>query len=91
MRDVNIIDGRVQAGQLNVNLDICKGEINEVTEVTETADSVTVRVRARRRSGGDQLACSDGLQVPLEAPLGDRTLIDASTRKQVDVQIVPGT
>lgn len=92
MRDVTIIGGMVQEKQLTVHLGICQGEENTIAELTETKDSVNVRVQTRRRSrGGDELACSDGLVVPLHAPLGDRTLVDASTRKQVDVQAVPGT
>lgn len=91
MRDVVINGGVVREQQLTVHLGICQGEENTVAELAETEGSVTVRVQTRRRStGGAELACSDALLVPLSSPLGDRTLVDASTRKQVDVQTVPG-
>ena len=53
----------------------------EVTRLVETAETVEVEVTAT--GGSTTLECLDAVEVPLEAPLGDRVLLDASTGEPV--------
>jgi hypothetical protein len=59
-------------------VDTCNGDPK--AEVVETDLTVTITVTSTRRNPGD--ACQDALEVTLEAPLGDRTLIDKVTGSQ---------
>lgn len=59
-------------------IDTCNG--NPEAEVVETDRTVTVAVTSTRRDPGD--GCQDTLAVTLDAPLGDRTLIDKVTGSQ---------
>lgn len=59
-------------------VDTCNGDPE--AEVVETDLTVTITVTSTRRDPGDD--CQDELAVTLEAPLGDRTLIDTVTGRQ---------
>ena len=56
-------------------VDTCNGDPE--VDVVESAEEVTVTVVSTRRNPGD--ACQDDVSVTLEAPLGDRELIDGAT------------
>jgi hypothetical protein len=76
-REVGIAAARVDGERtLAVNLNVCNAPHNEAT-VDETAEAVTITVVTDGPRGGDD--CSDGITVALDAPLGDRAVIDGST------------
>lgn len=54
--------------------------------VTESEDSVTVSVTAKRKAGD----CGIGVNVTLDDQLGDRQLIDAYDGEAVDVRVSHG-
>lgn len=71
--------------ELRLMVDSCQQEAR-LEALHETDQAVIVRVEASYtpiRSGG--LDCLDVVVVPLQGPLGDRIVIDLTTRRQVDV------
>ncbi len=70
------IVGWANGGELQiVYVDTCNGD-PEAT-VVEDADTVTISVTSTVRASGEE--CQDSLRIPLDAPLGDRTVIDGVT------------
>ena len=69
-------DGR----SLSFSLSVCNAD--QDVDVREDEDVVAVSIRSSRGDGND---CADGVVVELDAPLGDRTVIDASTGDEVTV------
>ncbi|NTW40198.1 MAG: hypothetical protein HGA44_09975 [Cellulomonadaceae bacterium] len=59
-------------------VDTCNGDPE--TTVVETDDGVTITVVSTRRNPGD--ACQDSIAVTLDAPLGDRSLVDGVTGRE---------
>lgn len=70
---------------LRVSAEACKAQPYRVV-VQESAEVVRVALTAQAHADGPALACSDLVTVPLDAPLGSRTVVDASTRATVTVQ-----
>lgn len=62
----------------------CGGE-PELDVLREQDAAVEVTVVSTRRFGGAGEDCRDPLEVTLEAPLGDRHLVDATTGENVNV------
>lgn len=56
----------------------------EITGLVQEADRVEVEVTSTSRRVRD--GCQDPLVLELDAPLGDRPLIDARTGEQVEVR-----
>lgn len=72
---------------LRLNVSSCGGD-PEVTVLEETDSEVRLEITSTNAAPGwMSAACLDGLEVGLAAPLGDRTLIDISTGRPVDVAI----
>lgn len=63
---------------LHLVVDTCDGDPEP--EVVETEADVTVTVVSTRRDLGD--GCQDAVEVTLEAPLGDRSVIDGATGRR---------
>lgn len=79
---VEVLSGKVQpSGKLTVSVESCQGD-PEVS-VVETDQAVRIEVVATVHAVGP--ACADGVAVPLEQPLGDRSLVDAHTGEAVEV------
>jgi hypothetical protein len=72
---------------LTIQLEVASCNADLQAEVAETPQRVIVRVFAwnNTRDG-----CSDGHVVELKDPLGNRSLIDASTGAEIDVPPIPG-
>lgn len=71
---------------LQVNAYSCNGT-PEITVLEETADEVRVEITATVPApgwGGND--CLDGVTIPLEAPIGDRTVTDLTTGTAVPVE-----
>ena len=80
-RPVAITEARLPDDRtLELGVASCNGE-PEVTELVEEDDEVRVEVTSTVSNPGD--ACLDLVEVELQAPLGDRRLIDLSSGKQV--------
>lgn len=79
------IDGATLEGPSSIQLVLpsCHGD-PEVTALVEGADRVEVEVTTTTFREGD--SCQDLLVVELEAPLGDRELVDATSDEAVRVQ-----
>lgn len=73
-----------EPGKLFVDVDSCSGD-PEAT-VLETSETVTVTASAQTASDD----CSDLLVLELDAPLGDRVLIDGATGEPVEVSQLDG-
>lgn len=72
---------------LQVNAWSCNGD-PEITVLEETADDVHVQITATIPApgwGGDD--CLDTVTVPLERPIGERTLTDLTSGKTVPVEV----
>jgi hypothetical protein len=83
--DVAVI-GAVADGAAGVSVSVaaCNSDpAPEATVVREGADTVTVSARADDSSDDD---CADVAVLCLDAPLGDRELVDASTGRAVPVE-----
>lgn len=84
VREARLLQGRVGESERVVHLTI--GACNPVrtqTEVTETTDEVRVLVTVTDPAENED--CSAGVNVHLDEPLGDRTVLDASTGETVNV------
>ncbi|MDK3257447.1 hypothetical protein [Blastococcus capsensis] len=57
-----------------------------VTELDETDREVRVTVEATTRPLGPAAECLDVVELPLEAPIGDRMLIDGSSGEAVELR-----
>ena len=68
-------------GSLSVIVNTCHGD-PVVSALVETTDEVKVAVTSTKTNGAGD-ACLDSVDVDLSAPLGDRTVIDASDGHQV--------
>lgn len=70
---------------LEMSVDSCNGN-PEVTELEQTETEVRLEVTSTvpgpGQPGND---CMDGIEVTLDAPLGDRVLVDARTGDAVEV------
>lgn len=56
-------------------------------ELREDEDRIVVSVVSTRTYGGSAADdCLDSVEVPLGAPLGDRAVVDATTRKEILVE-----
>lgn len=75
--------GDPESTRLEVSVDTCNR--NPVVTVEETSDEVHLTVAADEPSGDGVDDCMDGAVVSLDAPLGDRTVVDDSTGERVDV------
>lgn len=87
-KPVAFTSARVSASDpstLRVAAAACKGQPYRV-EVRESPEEVRVALMGQVHDDGPALACSDLVTVPLDAPLGSRTVIDVSTRATVTVQ-----
>lgn len=62
----------------------CDGDPTVSTD--ETADEVTVRVTAEVVVEGDRFECQDLVEVTLDAPLGNRRLVDGVSGTEVPVE-----
>ena len=72
---VSLVDYTVTGPRtLQVFVASCHGD-PEVTSLQETTRQVRVEVTADR-PGAESEACSDGLTITLESPLGDRSIVD---------------
>lgn len=79
---VVVLSGTVQpSGELTVSVESCQGD-PEVS-VEETDRAVRIEVVATVHAVGP--ACADGAAVPLEQPLGERSLVDTHTGETVEV------
>ena len=84
---VAVLDAQVDRDTetLRVSVNFCNGTGHRVS-VDEDADEVRVSVRV---GGGPhegvRNSCADVLDVPLTRPLGDRTVLDTSTDRPVEV------
>lgn len=65
----------------------CNGD-PVVAELVEEGEQVRIQVVTTVSNPGD--ACLDGIRVQLEAPLGDRELIDIPSGDPIRVQDAPG-
>lgn len=81
---VAVTEARAPAGPtVDLFVASCNGD-PEVTALVQSPDDVRIEVTSTVPApgwGGDD--CLDGLTVTLDAPLGDRTLIDLTTGEQV--------
>lgn len=82
------INGGTLEGDRTVMLGIaaCHGKDNSAT-VRETDREVTIKVTTDAPRSGD--ACADGVRVELEAPLGDRAVVDGITGARVAIPPMP--
>lgn len=84
VRAVLEVIGKPTSTSLEVGVSSCNE--NPVVEVTESASEVRLLARADRRwpgsSGND---CADGVKLVLQDPLGYRTVVDASTGRELSV------
>lgn len=69
-------------GRSIANLNVCNADEN-TAQVSESDREVRVTARTDGPVAGEE--CSDGIQVSLDAPLGDRALVDATTGNEVRV------
>lgn len=84
LREVEIYDALLRNDEGTViELSVGSCGARHRIEVEESETRVEVSVLAGKDSAGDD--CSDGVEVMLDAPLGDRVLIDASTGEEVEV------
>jgi|GEM_PF-1014756 len=65
---------------LEVGVDTCNADLT--TDVVETGAQVEVTVMVENNTTAD---CADSIRITLDAPLGDRTLVDGSSGETVDV------
>lgn len=83
LRPVGINGAQLFAdGRLVANLNVCNADENTV-EVSEGDGDVQALARTGGPVAGDE--CSDGIEIPLDSPLGDRALIDGTTGVEVQV------
>lgn len=83
---VAVTEAEAIDGTLQLYVGSCNGE-PEVTLLEQTATEVRVEVTSTTPAPGWPGAdCLDGLALTLDAPLGDRTLVDASTGDVVAVR-----
>ncbi len=82
---VDVVEVVVQPGGtlLGVGIDSCNGDPSAV--VTEDAESVTIEAEAFVPDG-DTDDCLDGLDIDLAEPLGDRTVIDGNSDRELPVR-----
>ena len=86
---VPVVEALSAQDRLTLVVDTCGGDpavdlLRERDEVVEVAVVSTVRFGG---SGGD---CQDGVDVRLQAPLGDRRLVDATSGEDVAVDVQVG-
>jgi hypothetical protein len=73
--------GRPDSRELELGVSTCNAD--PTVSVEESASEVRLKVLAREaRSGGD---CRDGVIVTLDAPLGNRSVIDEATDEVLSV------
>jgi hypothetical protein len=78
---VIVVYGEPESTRLEVSVNTCNR--HPIVDAEETPDEVRLTITADdRENAGD---CADGDDVTLEAPLGDRVVIDESTGEQVEV------
>lgn len=75
--------GVPESTALEVGVDTCNR--NPVVDAEETTEEVRLRVTADEPSGDGAEDCRDSVRLTLEAPLGDRVVVDDSTGEQVPV------
>jgi len=80
---VMIVYGDPESTRLEVSVNTCNR--NPSVDAEETSEEVRLTVTADEPSGDGENDCADGDDVTLEAPLGDRIVIDDSTGEQVEV------
>jgi len=71
---------------LEAGLSTCGGE-PELASLEQAADVVTVEVVATAPVNGIGPSCSDILRVDLDAPLGDREVVDAVSGQTLPVNV----
>ena len=78
-----------EGASLDLEVASCNGS-PEVTTLEETADDVKIEITATVTQGGwDSQGCVDTMTVPLDAPLGERTLTDLTTGEPVFMHSSP--
>jgi hypothetical protein len=83
-----IVYGDPESTRLEVSVNTCNK--HPVVEAEETTQEVRLTVTADEPSGDGEGDCADGDDVTLEAPLGDRIVVDDSTGEQVEVAPLEG-
>jgi hypothetical protein len=78
-----IVYGDPDSTQLEVGVDVCNR--NPSVDAEETAEEVRLTATADEPSGDGEDDCRDSVVLTLEAPLGDRVVIDESTGERVEV------
>ena len=78
----------VAPAELEVGVQSCNGN-PEITQLTETDQQVRVEVTATVFDPGD--SCLDLIVVALDAPLGDRELVDLTSGRTIRVVPRPGS
>ena len=78
-----IVYGDPESTRLEVSVNTCNK--HPVVEAEETKQEVRLTVTVDKPSGEGEGDCADGDDVTLEAPLGDRIVVDNSTGEQVEV------
>lgn len=73
-------DGEV----LSVPVETCNGD-PEIVQLDETADQVVVTIESDRQ-GGEVPACLDYARVELDAPPGERTVLDSTSGQELRVR-----
>lgn len=84
VREARLIEGRVGESERVIHLTV--GACNPVridTDMTEATDEVRVLVTVTDPAENED--CAAGVNVHLDEPLGDRTVLDASTGETVNV------
>ncbi len=64
-------------------MDVCNR--NPSVDAEETTEEVRLTATADELSGDGEDDCRDSVDLTLEAPLGDRIVVDDSTGEQVEV------
>jgi len=67
---------------IGVAVQSCNGE-PELTTLEQGADEVRIEVESTTYADGDGDACRDSLTIDLDQPVGDRTVIDLSTGREL--------
>jgi hypothetical protein len=89
-RPVELVEDAVLVvpAELEVGVQSCNGN-PEITQLTETDQQVRVEVTATVFDPGD--SCMDLIVVALDAPLGDRELVDLTSGRTIRVVPRPGS
>lgn len=84
-RSVEIVAATAFDDIVLLEVSSCGGEPT-ITKLDEADDDVRIVVEATTRLIGAAAECLDSIEAQLDAPLGDRVLIDESNGEAVEVQ-----